>query len=515
MRSATQIKIGALISYAAIGFNIIAGLIYTPWMIDQIGQSNYGLYTLATSVITLFVMDFGMGSAVARFISKFRAENSQENINNFLGIVYKLYLLVDVVICFVLIAVFFLLDTIYSNLSASELQTFKILYIIVAIFSVISFPFTNLNGILTAYEKFVQLKLCDLAHKVFIIAAMVFALAMGCGVYALVTVNAIAGLLVIVVKLFVIKRNTGVRVNFGYRNKTIIKEIFSFSIWTTVASIMQRLVFNITPSIIAAVSVTGAIGVSVFGLASTIEGYVYTIATAISGMFMPRISRIVFGGQKETELMPLMIRIGRIQVMIVGLLTVGFIALGKSFVVNIWDKPDFIESYYCAVALILPSLFYLPMQIANTTLIVENKVKLQAYVFIAMGTINVLSSFILSRFWGAIGASISILIAYMIRTALMAYIYQKKLHLDMRLFAESTFLKLMPQLIITLLISLFAEYFNPIHNVYIRFLVNGIIVVLTYFVLMWNRGFDSYEKGMLTQAFEVIKKISGFGKTKL
>ena len=49
-----QIKLGAIISYLSIGFNILAGLLYTPWMVQQIGKSNYGLYTLATSLITLY-----------------------------------------------------------------------------------------------------------------------------------------------------------------------------------------------------------------------------------------------------------------------------------------------------------------------------------------------------------------------------------------------------------------------------------------------------------------------------
>ena len=41
-----QIKQGAIISYIAIFFNIAAGLIYTPWMVGQIGVSDYGLYAL-------------------------------------------------------------------------------------------------------------------------------------------------------------------------------------------------------------------------------------------------------------------------------------------------------------------------------------------------------------------------------------------------------------------------------------------------------------------------------------
>lgn len=79
-------KIGAAFSYFTILFNIVAGLIYTPWMISRIGQSNYGLFTLATSLITLFVMDFGMSAAVTRFVSKYHTLKDQESVNNFLGL---------------------------------------------------------------------------------------------------------------------------------------------------------------------------------------------------------------------------------------------------------------------------------------------------------------------------------------------------------------------------------------------------------------------------------------------
>ena len=506
MRSYSQIKLGALVSYFTVAFNMLAGLLYTPWMISRIGQENYGLYTLATSLITMFVMDFGMGAAVSRFVSKYNAVGDRQAVQNFLGLVYKLYLSIDAIIFAVLFVLYFFIDTIYQNLTADEIQTFKVLYMIVGLFSVISFPFSNLNGILTSYEKFVPLKMCDLFNKCVIIVAMVFALLAGYGVFALVTVNAVVGLVTICLKLFIIHHQTTARVNFRYFDKSLLKEIFGFSVWTTVGSIMQRLVFNITPSIIAAVSSTGSVGVAVFGLASTIEGYIYTIATAINGMFMPRISRIVIGENKDEKLLELMVRVGRLQMMIVGLMVAGFVALGKSFVIEIWNKPDFSLSYYCAVLLILPSLFYLPMQIANTAIIVENKVRLQAFVFMAMGLVNVVCSLILSHFFGAIGASVSLLIAYTVRTLLIGYVYHKVLKLDMLAFVKKTFLKLSPQLLVALLVGIACEIFNPVTNVYLRFGMNGVILVGVYFVLMWLTGFNAYEKQLLLGFLKKVRK---------
>ena len=54
-----QIKIGAILSYAIIIVNMIIGVIYTPILTSQLGQSEYGLYSLISSVISyLTILDF-------------------------------------------------------------------------------------------------------------------------------------------------------------------------------------------------------------------------------------------------------------------------------------------------------------------------------------------------------------------------------------------------------------------------------------------------------------------------
>ena len=90
--SSRQIKIGAIISYIAIGINIITALLYLPWMADTIGQENYGLYTLATSFINMFLIDFGLNTTVARYVAKYRAEQKEDKVEILLAIVVRIYL---------------------------------------------------------------------------------------------------------------------------------------------------------------------------------------------------------------------------------------------------------------------------------------------------------------------------------------------------------------------------------------------------------------------------------------
>ena len=153
-------KIGAILSYFSIALNIAAGLLYTPWMVAQIGKSDYGLYTLANSIITLFMIDFGLSAATSRFVAKYRTEGDEEGLNKFLNTLYRLYLLIDAVIFCVLVVFFFMIDGVYKNLTPVELEKFKVVYIVSGLYALIHLPCVSFNGILTAYERIIPLKIC-------------------------------------------------------------------------------------------------------------------------------------------------------------------------------------------------------------------------------------------------------------------------------------------------------------------------------------------------------------------
>ena len=71
------------------------------------------------------------------------------------------------------------------------------------------------------------------------------------------------------------------------------------------------------------------------------------------------------------------IKVGRIQIFVVGLVVLWFICLGRQFV-QLWVGASFTNTYWCAILLILPSFFHLPQEIASTAIIAANKVKQQA-----------------------------------------------------------------------------------------------------------------------------------------
>ena len=105
---------------------------------------------------------------------------------------------------------------------------------IAASFSVFNFPFVTFIGILTAHEKFIPLKAADIIQRVLTVGLTVGALLIGKGLYAVVAVNAIAGVVITIYKYIVVKTTTNVKIKLKKTDKGLYKEILSFSIFSSV-----------------------------------------------------------------------------------------------------------------------------------------------------------------------------------------------------------------------------------------------------------------------------------------
>jgi O-antigen/teichoic acid export membrane protein len=497
----SQIKAGAIMSYISLFINILIGIIYTPWMIRSIGIPDYGLYVLAISVINIFVFDFGLGSAVQRFVSKYLAEGRLDKVNKFLSVTYKLYIIADVVIFLFLFSVYFFIPNIYQGLSPEELVKFKFIYAVVAIFSVFSFPFVHLDGTISAHEKFVQLKLCDLLHKIVIASSMTIFLYFGYGLYALVLVNVVAGIFRVVLKVLVLKRYTEVKINWRYWDSSILKAIIAFSMWVTIYAISQRGVLSLAPSILGIYYSSEYI--ALLGITIVVEGFFYLFANAINGLFLPKISKLI-ANQKSGNIIQLMIRVGRMQIFMTGMIYIGLISFGKHFI-NLWVGEEFSLVYICSIIMILPSFISLAQNIAFTTIIAQSKVKYLAYSGVLQACTSLVLVFPLAKYYGVLGVSVSVAIAYSVSLIFNNVVYVKILKIDIKRFFISSFVQLMPSLLLALCFGLFVNFILDTKGWY-GLVMKIVIFSFLYISLFFRLGLVSQERA------ELLIKVNSFLK---
>ncbi len=482
--------VGALLSYAAIAFNIVSGFLYIPWMIRTIGDDQYALYTLAISIIQIFLLDFGIGSAVTKFLSNYYARNQWDEAKRFMGIVYKVFAIIAAVIAVVLLVFYFLIDTIYVKLTPDEIVVFKHLFVIVAVYSVVCFPFTTFNGTLMANECFISLKACTLGQRVLTVVLIVLLLLMGQDVYALVLVNAFSNVVFVVIKYFLIKTQTNQRVDWRSWDKGIAKNLFGYSAWFTVRAVAHRFIFNVMPSLIA-VTINAA-SVTVFSIATTLEGYVFTFADAINGMFMPQISRILAGDNVGKKLTSLMIKIGRFHLYTIGLIFVGFVCFGQQFI-TLWMGEGYEAVYGCTILLILPNLVMIPQQVANTALLASDVVKEQGIVYAITAIINVALAIVLLPWIGVYGAGVSVCVAYFVRVIGMNMLYRQKLPIRLGQYFSSLYVRWIPLAVIAIGLGLLFNMVFPLGG-WVGLACKAVIFSVGYLIALWVGCMTSAER---------------------
>jgi len=485
-----QIKQGAILSYINLGVNIIIGLIYTPWIIRSIGQTDYGLYTLAMSIIGFLAFDFGLGNATTKFICEYLAQKRQDKVDALMGITLKLYLAIDIIILIVFVIIYRFLPDIYDGLTKNELDTFRIVFIIAAVYCTISFPFITLNGVLTGYEKFIQLKLCDLFQRIITVLSMAICLLFGYGLYALVVVNSLSGIITIIAKLFIIKRRTPLRLQIGFWDKNELKKIFNFVIWVTIIALAQRMIFNIAPSILGIFSNSSEI--AILGVAITIESYTYLFANALSGMFLPKVSKFVANNDVNAiEL--LMEKIGRLQIYVCAFILIYFIFFGHQFI-DLWIGEEYNMVYNCSILFIIPIVLQLPQEIGQSYIVASNKVKLQSYVYIFMALINGALGLVMAKYYGVVGISSAIFISYICRTIGLDIIFQKVLKLHMGTFFKNTYAQLLPAMLVSTLVIFFVSRL-PLQD-WTGLIIKSVISFIIYCLSVLYLGANQYEKNL-------------------
>ena len=148
-----QLKAGAVLNYVVIGLNSLVGLLYTPYMLRMMGQSEYGLYSLVASVIAyLTIMDFGFGNAIIRYTAKFRAEGRQQEQYAMFGMFLILYSVIGILAFGAGLGLYFNVEALFGDtMTVVEVERAKVLMIILIFNLAVTFPLSIFGAVVTAY----------------------------------------------------------------------------------------------------------------------------------------------------------------------------------------------------------------------------------------------------------------------------------------------------------------------------------------------------------------------------
>ena len=352
-----QLKAGAIISYLQMAIQILIGLVYTPVMIRLLGQSEYGLYnTVASTISMLSVLRLGFNNSYIRYYSIYKKRNDTKAIDCLNGLFITIFSFIGIItfVCGIFLTNH--LSIVFSDgLTTSEYGIARVLMILLTINLAISFPMSVFSNIISAHEKFVFLKCLEIIKNVVGPMVTLPLLLMGFRSIAMVSVSLIVSLITdicYVIYVFLVLKN---RFSFNKTEKGLFSDLFAYTVFIAIELIVDQINWNIDKVLLARYK--GTVMVAVYSVGYSLYTYYQTFSSSISGVFTPRIHKIVNSGisieNQRTELTELFTKVGRIQFLILALIASGVVFFGKFFIVRIWAGRGYEDSYIVALLLII------------------------------------------------------------------------------------------------------------------------------------------------------------------
>lgn len=500
-----QLRIGAVMSYINMALGTIIPMFYTPLMLNLLGQSEYGLFKLASSATSyLSLITFGLGCALVRYYTKFRAEGDKEGEENMYGLFNIIFLIISIITVIVGLVIAFLSGYIYDDSLTSDgmLVKMKILVIILTFSTAISFLSSPCTSVVTCHEKFIFLQILNIINTVIIPILNLLVLVLKFASIGLAMTGLVINIITRIIYMIYVSNVIDIRPRYNNLPTYLIKELLSFSFWVFIMSIIDKLYSTTDTLIIGYIPSLATVGVAVYSIGVTFQGMIQGFATGISGIISPRVNMMVFGHSTNKELTDIMIKIGRLQCYIVSLVVSGFIAFGQDFI-NLWVGSGYSEAYWVAISVTIPVCIPLVQTVALNIIMAQNKLKFRTIVFACIAVANVIGTVLCVNAFGIVGASLVTGITYILGQGLILnWYYWKKIKLDIPRFWKNIGpMFIYPAILCICFIVLFK--FVTIDSWPMMFVFVGIYTAL-FCLFNWCFVMNKYEKGIFLDPFKKL-----------
>tara|TARA_B110000211_G_C14025761_1_gene529746 strand:- start:35 stop:1534 length:1500 start_codon:yes stop_codon:yes gene_type:complete len=485
----SQLKKGALLSYISIFLTNVIGLILTPFIIKNLGDAEYGLYTLIGAFIGyISVFDFGLNNTIIRFVAKYRAEKDRIGEENFLAITMAIYILISILIIVIGICLYFNLDFIFNDsLTIFELEKAKVMFLILIFNLAITLPGGAFTAICSGYEHFVFPRIINIVRYI-VRSLMIFSLLLfGGDAIGMVILDTIMNLLVIIINGYYVFNKLNVKFKMHSFELLFVKEIFSYSVWIFVFGLVQMFQWK-SGHIILGIN-ADTVTVAIFSVGIMLGTYYGAFASAINGVVLPRATQMIVNNESGQLLTEMMIKIGRVIMIILGFILISFILIGEEFIL-LWVGKTYEDSFMIALLIMIVSTVPLVQGFGNSILEANNKIKSKAILNLITMLLGVFAGFNISKEYGSVGMIICIVSALLVNSIITNIYFIKVFNFKIVLFFKKTFLSIILLLVLMIFVGSGINKLTTEIS-WLSLLLKGFILVIIYaglsFLIVLNK----------------------------
>lgn len=500
-----QRRAGALLSYVNIAATLLVGLLYTPLMLRLLGQSEYGLYSLIGAVAGyLSILDMGLGSTIVRYTARNRVVGDKLSESKLNGLFLAIYTLIGIVTAFIGLGMYMNIEALFGGtLSQGELQRARLMMLMLVINIAVTFPLSIFGSIMQAYERFVFLRVVNILRVLLNPCISLPFLFWGYGSVTLVGVTVFLNISCLLINVYYCFSKLHVKFTRGKFERAFLWEVMGYSFFIFLNAIMDKVYWG-TGQFILGITV-GTIEVAIYAVAMQFMMMYMSFSTGISGVLLPKVTMMVAEGASSESLTQLLVKIGRLQFMVVWYIFSCFLLVGRDFL-SLWAGEGYLSAYPMVLLLML-ALFIPLVQNAGIAILQAknlNRYRMTAYTIAAATSFIV--SFPASKIWGGMGCAICTAMALLVSTgAIMNRYYQRNIGLDMHFFWKN--LGKMARMPAILLVISYVLLKGNAEVTWLNFLEKSVVYTVLYGLVLYRFSINDYEKGLCRSAWRRMRGI--------
>ena len=499
MKKSGQLKIGAVLSYINLVIGNLIALFYTPFMLNCLGQAEYGTYSVVNSIVSyLTIFDLGFSNVIVRYGAQYKAEKNEKKEQELYGGFIVVYVLIGVAVLLIGIFMSQHLGLFRGKFQEEQLHTAEVLMIMAVINIAVSFPMGVFRAVLTVNEEFFFLRILDFARTIISPCCIVVLLLMGYKAIALMAVTVALNLIVMIFHMIFCFCTLNLKLRLVWFTKNFFLELFNYSLLVAIGMIIDKIYWSTDQIILAAVH--GPESTAIYSIGVTFPSYFIAFSLAVSNVLLPRVTMIATANKDEKdrdkELSDMFLMVGRIQFWILALILTGFALWGKQFIVTLWVGSGYEEAYYIALIIMIPSIISLTQNTGISILQAKKKLKFRTYSYLVIALINIAISIPMAYRWGGIGSALGTTFGTVVGPIVCMNIYYwKKVGIDIPAYWKNI-VRMSCSLILPVLCGIYIRSVIEVTS-YIDLLISAGIYTLLYSACAYFMGMNSYEKGQI------------------
>ena len=245
----------------------------------------------------------------------------------------------------------------------------------------------------------------------------------------------------------------------------------------------------------------GTTAVAVFAIAVQLQQMYMNFSTAISGVFLPKVTGMVARDDNPNEISNLFIRTGRIQFIAICFILSGFIVFGRKFI-HLWAGPEYNSAYIITLLFFLSMLPDLIQNLGIAIMQARNQTRFRAILGVGVAIVSIIFQLILCRYYGAIGCAIAIALLFFLGQGVIINIYYKiKQKLDIVAFWREILNMSIAPIITSCCYYVCTK--DIIYDSWEKLAFAIIIYSIIYILIFWLFSMNNDEKNMI---LSIIKK---------